>query len=285
MLPLLLLLPLATGAAADDGQANMTKRCIPAGPPESAGSCLDGSPYCFYERLNASSTKWVFFFEGGGACEGAEACVQRGLTGGGLGSSTNLSDHEWTSMPDLTKLSAVLAQSRATSNGHIYPGKGKNTIGSMLKEINHNVVLQSHITGLLAAASTALQVQKYEVEVGGTMVNLLEHLTNCPDVISAELSEFKIIALDAPVQFSMVKDKRAGVPVDATSMRKRSLSTFVLKYHFTQTRSRLTQENSKRSLFSQGRWPSSTMIDSTPCSPARESAAPAQKFSRVCAAP
>eukprot|EP01052_Picozoa_sp_SAG31_P067204 SAG31_NODE_25994_length_450_cov_1.119658_1_plen_31_part_10 len=30
MLPLLLLLPLATGAAADDGQANMTKRCIPA---------------------------------------------------------------------------------------------------------------------------------------------------------------------------------------------------------------------------------------------------------------
>jgi hypothetical protein len=91
MLPLLLLLPLATGAAADDGQVNMTKRCIPAGPPESAGSCLDGSPYCFYERLNASSTKWVFFFEGGGACEGAEACVQRGLTGGGLGSSTNLS--------------------------------------------------------------------------------------------------------------------------------------------------------------------------------------------------
>jgi hypothetical protein len=98
-------------------------------------------------------------------------------------------DRAFASMPDLTKLSAVLAQSLTTSNGHIYPGTA-TSIGSMLKEINHNVVLQSHITGLLAAASTALQVQKYEVEVGGTMVNLLEHLTNCPDVISAELSEF-----------------------------------------------------------------------------------------------
>ena len=154
----------------------------------------------------------------------------------------------------------------------------------MLKEINHDAPLQGRITGLLVAASTALQVQKYEVKVGGAMVNLLEHLTSCPDVISAELSEFEIIALDAPVQFSMVKDTRDGVPVDATSMRKRSLSTFVLKYHFTQTRSRLTQENSKRSLFSQNREPSSTMIDSTPCSATRESAAPAQRFSRVCVA-
>lgn len=69
----------------------MNRRCIAAGPPAAAGSCLDGSPYCFYELLNASSTKWAIFFEGGGACENEQACVQRGATGGGLGSSKNMS--------------------------------------------------------------------------------------------------------------------------------------------------------------------------------------------------
>ena len=47
----------------------MTKRCVPAGSPEAAGACLDGSPYCFYEQLIASSARWAFFFEGGGACD------------------------------------------------------------------------------------------------------------------------------------------------------------------------------------------------------------------------
>ncbi len=83
----------AAGAQGEGAEAdvNMTRRCIPAGAPEMAGSCLDGSPYCFYERLNASSSSWAFFFEGGGACENAQACVQRGTNGGGLGSSKNMS--------------------------------------------------------------------------------------------------------------------------------------------------------------------------------------------------
>ena len=82
----------AAAAAASAAVATdplMTKRCIASGPPATHGSCLDGSPYCFYESLNASSSKWAFFFEGGGACETAEACVQRRANA--LGSSTNLS--------------------------------------------------------------------------------------------------------------------------------------------------------------------------------------------------
>ena len=79
----------AASAAAAATDPLMTKRCIASGPPATHGSCLDGSPYCFYESLNASSSKWAFFFEGGGACETAEACVQRRANA--LGSSTNLS--------------------------------------------------------------------------------------------------------------------------------------------------------------------------------------------------
>ena len=55
----------------------MTKRCVLAGLTEAAGACLDGSPYCFYEQLNASSARWAFFFEGGGACDDEQGCVMR----------------------------------------------------------------------------------------------------------------------------------------------------------------------------------------------------------------
>jgi hypothetical protein len=55
----------------------MTKRCVLAGLPEAGGACLDGSPYCFYEQLNASSARWAFFFEGGGACDDEQGCVMR----------------------------------------------------------------------------------------------------------------------------------------------------------------------------------------------------------------
>ena len=118
MAPLLAVLPLAAVvAAAASPDDLLTKRCIQPGAgqgPKDVGACLDGSPFCFFELRNTSSTKWAFFFEvisprsrsrsrspptlasstpavqGGGACETAEACVQR--AGTGLGSSKNLSD-------------------------------------------------------------------------------------------------------------------------------------------------------------------------------------------------
>ena len=117
MASLLAALPLAAVvvAAAASPDDLMAKRCIqPAAGqgPKDVGACLDGSPFCFFELRNTSSTKWAFFFEvpspsprsrspptpassmpavqGGGACETAEACVQR--AGTGLGSSKNLSD-------------------------------------------------------------------------------------------------------------------------------------------------------------------------------------------------
>ena len=50
---------------------------------------MDGSPYCFYLRLNSPSSKWAIYFEGRGACENEQSCcVER--SDQALGSSTNL---------------------------------------------------------------------------------------------------------------------------------------------------------------------------------------------------
>ena len=52
---------------------------------EMDATCLDGTPGAFYYRLNASSTQWRVFFQGGGWCYDALDCAQRATTD--LGSS------------------------------------------------------------------------------------------------------------------------------------------------------------------------------------------------------
>jgi hypothetical protein len=53
------------------------------------GQCMDGSPAAYYYRQaqNASSTSWVIFLQGGGACVTKSQCDSRAT--GALGSSTS----------------------------------------------------------------------------------------------------------------------------------------------------------------------------------------------------
>jgi hypothetical protein len=39
--------------------------------------CLDGSPGAYYESLQPNSTKWMFWFQGGGWCYDVEGCLAR----------------------------------------------------------------------------------------------------------------------------------------------------------------------------------------------------------------
>jgi hypothetical protein len=48
--------------------------------------CLDGTPAGYYSRLNASSTTWVIYLQGGGACSDEASCKSRSKQR--LGSST-----------------------------------------------------------------------------------------------------------------------------------------------------------------------------------------------------
>jgi len=71
-------------------QAGMTSRTIPQATADKHGAkCLNGAPPSVEIRLNASSTKWVLFLEGGGWCFGSTpdatlaSCAGRARGGGG----------------------------------------------------------------------------------------------------------------------------------------------------------------------------------------------------------
>ena len=55
-------------------------------PEDSEGKCIDGTPNGYYLSENRNSNNWIFYFDGGGFCNGTtvektiESCYNRSFT-------------------------------------------------------------------------------------------------------------------------------------------------------------------------------------------------------------